>query len=197
MNGASRTMPRREADRGLELRGRVLVVEDDPACREELTRRLREAGHEVAVARDGQEAWSKLHHSQPELVVSDWMMPHLTGMELCRRIKGDSRLGSIYFLLLTAKDHVESEVSALDGGADDHLGKGCPPAELLARVRTGLRMHRRQARLEEDTFTDPSTGLRNQRYFDQRLQQEVALGRRHGTPLSLLLVDLDRVRRAA
>jgi diguanylate cyclase (GGDEF)-like protein len=183
-----------QADRGLEPRGQLLIFEDDPDYRENLIRHLRDAGHEVVVARDGEEAWRKLRQSPPELVLSDWMMPELTGMELCRRIKEDRPLQSIYFLLLTANDQLEDKVAALNGGVDDYVAKSCPEAELLARVRTGLRLHRSQARLETDAMVDSRTGLRNRRYFDLRLEQEVSLSRRHDTPLSLVLIDLDRPR---
>jgi diguanylate cyclase (GGDEF)-like protein len=171
--------------------GRILVAEDDRFFRQILFKRLRGAGHDVTLTSNGEEAWEALQRSPPEVLLTDWMMPRRDGYELCRLVKGDRAFRMVYCILLTAKDRIEDKVSALDGGADDYLLKPCDDNELLARVRTGLRVHRLYARLEEVSVTDPLTGLRNRRYFDQRLEEEVSRAERHGTPLSLVMIDLD------
>jgi len=172
--------------------GRILVAEDDRFYRQILAKRLQAAGHTVELTADGAEAWERARTEAPELLLSDWMMPRLDGFELCKRIKEEPSLKSVYCILLTAKDRTEDKVSALDAGADDYLIKPCDDGELLARVRTGLRVHRLHAQLEEVSVTDSLTGLRNRRYFDQRLDEEVARCRRYRVPLSLVLFDLDQ-----
>jgi diguanylate cyclase (GGDEF)-like protein len=173
-------------------RGRILVVDDDAAYRRLLFERLLEAGHDVFVEKDGASALKRLDDDPPELIVCDWMMPGMDGFEVCRLVKQDPATESIYFILFTSNDSIEDKVSALDMGADDYLVKGCSYNELAARVRTGLRIHRLHRHLEEVSYTDALTGLRNRRYYDQRLQEEVARCRRHYTPMSLVLIDLDR-----
>ena len=168
------------------------MAEDDRFYRQILAKRLRAAGHDVTLVANGAEAWEILQAEPPEVLLTDWMMPRRDGAELCRMVKADPSLRAVYCILLTAKDRVDDKVAALDGGADDYLLKPCDDNELLARVRTGLRVHRLYARLEEVSVTDGLTGLRNRRYFDQRLEEEVSRARRYGTPLCLVMVDLDR-----
>lgn len=171
--------------------GHILVAEDDRFYRQILAKRLTAAGHRVTLTSNGLEAWEAVQEDTPELLLSDWMMPHLDGFELCKRIKREASLKAVYCILLTAKGGVNDKIAALDVGADDYLIKPCDDGELLARVRTGLRVHRLCARLEEVSITDPLTGLRNRRYLDQRLEEEISRCRRYNTPLSLVLIDLD------
>jgi len=168
-----------------------VVAEDDQFFRVILAKRLEVAGHQVVLTEDGEQAWEAVQADPPELLISDWMMPRLDGHELCRRVKQDPDLRETYCILLTAKDRMEDKVAALDFGADDYLVKPCDDTELLARVRTGLRVYRLCAKLKRVSVTDWLTGLSNRRYFDQRLAEEVARSRRHFTPLSLVLIDLD------
>jgi len=175
-----------------KIAGRVLVAEDDRFYRQILGKRLMADGHEVMLTANGEEAWQVMRGCAPEVVVTDWMMPRLDGYALCRKIKAEPGLEAIYCILLTARDRTEDKVSALDVGADDYLLKPCDDDELLARVRTGLRVHRRYQRLEADSLTDPLTGLGNRRSFDQRISEEVARCRRNHLPLSLVMLDLDR-----
>jgi len=171
--------------------GHILVAEDDRFFRQILAKRLKAAGHRVTLTSDGQEAWEAIQDSPPEVLLTDWMMPHIDGSELCGRIKSEPAYKAVYCILLSAKGGVSDKISALDMGADDYLIKPCDDGELLARVRTGLRVHRLCARLEEVSVTDPLTGLRNRRYLDQRLDEEISRCRRYRNPLSLVMIDLD------
>ncbi|MHC4938360.1 MAG: diguanylate cyclase [Planctomycetota bacterium] len=171
--------------------GRVLVAEDDRFYRRILEKRLQTAGHEVIVTADGAEAWQIIAEQPPALLLIDWMMPKMDGYELCRQVKDVTHLQSVYCVLLTAKDRVEDKVTALDGGADDYLVKPCEEKELLARVRTGLRVSRLYHRLEEASRRDGLTGLYNRRSFDERLFEEIARSQRYNTPLSLIMIDMD------
>jgi phosphoserine phosphatase RsbU/P len=119
---------------------RVLVVEDDPAFQLVLRRRLEREGYEVAVAGDGREGMKSIVTFEPDLVISDWMMPHVDGLELCQSIKTGLRDEAPYFILLTAKSELSDRLLALDTGADDYLVKPCSHDEVLSRVRAGARL---------------------------------------------------------
>ncbi|MCW2503749.1 MAG: transcriptional regulator [Actinomycetia bacterium] len=116
---------------------RVLVVDDEPAVRDSLTRTLRFEGYEVAEAADGVDALAVVQSGHPDLLVLDVMMPRMDGLETCRRL----RSAQVYVpvLMLTARDSVGDRVSGLDAGADDYLVKPFALQELLARVRALLR----------------------------------------------------------
>ena len=118
---------------------RILVVEDDPAFARTLVRRLEAEGHEVACAHDGREGMKAIVTLEPELVISDWMMPHVDGLELCRAVKTGFGERAPYFVLITARDDINARLLALETGADDFLVKPCHDGELSARVRSGLR----------------------------------------------------------
>lgn len=119
---------------------RILVVEDDMATRKILEKQLSMNGYETATAENGVEALSIAGETQPEIVISDWMMPEMDGLTLCSHIKADPALASIYFIMLTAKDLREDRISGLDSGADEYLVKPCELNELLARVRAAQRI---------------------------------------------------------
>jgi sigma-B regulation protein RsbU (phosphoserine phosphatase) len=119
---------------------RVLVVEDDPAFQQVLRRRLERDGYDVAVASDGREGMKSIVTFEPDLVISDWMMPHVDGLELCQSIKTGLRDEAPYFILLTAKSELSDRLLALETGADDYLVKPCSHDEVLSRVRAGARL---------------------------------------------------------
>jgi sigma-B regulation protein RsbU (phosphoserine phosphatase) len=119
---------------------RILVVEDDPFFQRVLHKRLAAEGYQVQVASDGREGMKAIVTFEPDLVVSDWMMPQVDGLELCQSVKTGLRESAPYFILLTAKGEISDKLLALDTGADDYLVKPCDQGELLARVRAGLRI---------------------------------------------------------
>jgi phosphoserine phosphatase RsbU/P len=119
---------------------RILVVEDDPFFQRVLLKRLAAEGYQVEAASDGREGMKAIVSFEPDLVISDWMMPHVDGLELCQSVKTGLRDASPYFILLTAKGEISDKLLALDTGADDYLVKPCDQGELLARVRAGLRI---------------------------------------------------------
>jgi sigma-B regulation protein RsbU (phosphoserine phosphatase) len=125
----------------------ILVVDDDPIFLDVLTTRLRAAGYEVAAAKTGSEALSLCLRLRVDLVIADWIMPGMDGVELCRALKADPTLRQIYCILLTAREGVADKVTALDSGADEYVVKPCAEEEILARVRAGLRIRRLQDEL--------------------------------------------------
>ena len=119
---------------------RILIVEDDPFFQRVLLKRLAAEGYQVQAASDGREGMKAIVTYEPDLVISDWMMPLVDGLELCQSVKTGLREASPYFILLTAKGEISDKLLALDTGADDYLVKPCDQGELLARVRAGLRI---------------------------------------------------------
>ena len=119
---------------------RVLIVEDDPYYTRILHKRLAAEGYQVFSAGDGRAGMKAIVQHEPDLVLSDWMMPEVDGLELCQSVKTGLREAAPYFILLTAKGEVNDKLLALETGADDYLVKPCDQIELLARVRAGIRI---------------------------------------------------------
>ena len=119
---------------------KVLVVEDDPFFQRVLQKRLAIDGYQVMTATDGREGMKAIVTFEPDLVISDWMMPEVDGLELCQSVKTGLREAAPYFILLTAKGEINDRLLGLETGADDFLVKPCDQGELMARVRAGLRI---------------------------------------------------------
>jgi len=195
---------------------RILVVDDDPAALQLLARQLRDAGYEVTTAANGREALELDRATAPQMVITDWMMPEMDGLELCRRMREYDGGGFVYVIVLTASSDKTRVIEALDAGADDFLTKPYSRAELLARVRAGERIVRLEASLAERSrevarynaqlaaaseklramaTTDELTGLGNRRLAFARLSEHWSLAVRHGEPLSCILIDIDHFKR--
>jgi putative two-component system response regulator len=119
---------------------RILIVDDDVVSLEVLRFALEQSGHEVTAARNGREAMAVLAGGEHHLVVSDWEMPAMNGLDLCRAVRGQDLGGYVYFILLTARDGSASMVEGLAAGADDFVTKPFDPDELSARVRVAERI---------------------------------------------------------
>ena len=119
----------------------ILVIDDDLAIQTLLVRSLGRSGHEVSVASNGEEGWRKIQENCPALVICDWLMPGIDGLEVCRRLKTTPQFSTTFFILLTALDSIADHVKGLDAGADDFLNKPIEINELQARVRAGLRLY--------------------------------------------------------
>ncbi len=120
----------------------ILIVEDEAALSTLLTYNLEKEGFSVRVAGDGEQAIDALAEEQPDLVLLDWMLPHLSGIEICRRIRRDPATSGLPVIMLTAKGEESDRIRGLDTGADDYVTKPFSPAELVARVRALLRRAR-------------------------------------------------------
>lgn len=120
---------------------KILAAEDDAVARAVLRQALKRLGHEVAEAKDGEEAWARLQAEPVRVVVSDWLMPHADGLDLCRRIRARPGGDYIYFILLTGRDATEeNQRAAADAGVDDFLTKPLDLAELWMRLRVAERI---------------------------------------------------------
>jgi phosphoserine phosphatase RsbU/P len=128
---------------------KVLVAEDDSVSSLVLATRLRKMGHEVITAENGKEAWFSFVRSHPRLVITDWMMPHMDGLELCRKIRGEGRALYTYIILLTALGGKENFIEGMNAGADDFLTKPAEPETLTARMRVAERVLALQAEVNQ------------------------------------------------
>ncbi len=129
----------------------ILIVDDDPTLRMTLSRVLKKQGYEVTTAGDGEAGLAAAIAQPPSLIICDWMMPKMDGIEVCQRVKAIEALANSYFILLTSRDEVVDLVQGLESGADDFLGKPPNLSELQARVRAGLRVHQANRELQERT----------------------------------------------
>lgn len=115
----------------------ILVVEDEAKLAQFIELELKYEGYQVSVARDGLEGLTTAREAQPDLIVLDWMLPGISGLEICRRLRSTG--DKVPIILLTAKDEVSDRVAGLDAGADDYLVKPFSIEELFARIRVHLR----------------------------------------------------------
>ncbi|MFO0972595.1 MAG: diguanylate cyclase [Phycisphaerae bacterium] len=191
---------------------RVLIVDDDPAFLRLTQRHLTGAGYEVLTATTGAEAYRVILAEGPKIVLTDWVMPEMDGLQLCRAIREHDETGFVYIIMLTGCSDADSVVQAFEAGADDFIGKSVEKRELLARLRAGERIVRlehdlaaktreghlqnAQLAIANDTLnrmaiTDELTGLLNRRAAVQRLREAWASSTRTGQPVAVMAFDID------
>ncbi len=127
----------------------ILLVDDDRIHSRLLQARLSAQGYRVVMVESGEAALEQARLSPPTLILCDWLMDGIDGLDVCRACKSDPSLESAHFILLTSRSRVEDRVRGLDCGADDFLSKPVDPDELLARVRSGIRLHQANERLKD------------------------------------------------
>lgn len=171
---------------------KVLIAEDNLVSRRMLETFLRKWGYDIVITTNGREAWEVLQEPEaPNLVISDWMMPDMDGLELCRRIREMERAEYIYFIILTSKGKKEDVITGLEAGADDYLIKPFNQDELKYRVKIGERIIELERRILRLASTDSLTEVLNRRAFMERMEQEINRSFRENLPLSLILADID------
>ena len=152
----------------------VLVVEDEDALATLLQYNLEKEGYHVRLAADGEEALVEVDERQPDLVVLDWMLPKVSGVEVCRRIRSKAETRNLPVVMLTARGEESDRVRGLDTGADDYLTKPFSMAELAARIRAVLR--RIRPGLAEDRVRQGDITLDRVAHRVRRGEREVHLG---------------------
>jgi diguanylate cyclase (GGDEF)-like protein len=177
---------------------RILVVDDSKTQLDWLVKVLEREGYTVLKAADGREAIKKVRSEPPDLVLLDMILPDMDGLEVLRIVKARPEDQFIPVIILSVKSDIDSKVTGLRIGADDFLAKPFAEAEILARCAAMLRIKHLQERLremqkklEEQSITDALTGLRNRRFFDERIHEEFRRAQRYGDYLSLIMIDLD------
>ncbi|QXT38360.1 phosphate regulon transcriptional regulator PhoB [Gymnodinialimonas ceratoperidinii] len=143
----------------------VLVVEDELAQREVLAYNLRAEGYEVVTAASGDEALLAVQEALPDVVVLDWMLPEVSGIEICRQLKANTETAKLPVIMLSARSEDNDKVRGLETGADDYITKPYSVAELLARVRTQLRRVRPSTVGERLEFEDIVVDLAEHRVY--------------------------------
>ncbi len=181
----------------------ILIGDDDPTSRKVLRAALEKLGYEVATAVDGEQAWAILQRPDaPKLVILDWLMPGLTGPDICRRLRARKGGHYVYVILLTALNELSALVEGFEAGADDFISKPFRSPELYARLRAGQRVLDLQrvllagrAEIERLATRDFLTGLWNRGAIIERLNRELARARRESCPLGVILADIDHFKR--
>lgn len=152
----------------------ILVVEDEEALATLLEYNLRKEGYSVSIATDGEEALFQVAEEQPDLIILDWMIPKVSGIEVCRRLRSKSETKNIPVIMLTARSEESDRVRGLETGADDYLTKPFSTAELIARARAVLR--RIRPALVQDTVIHGNIILDRTSHRVKREDKEIHLG---------------------
>jgi phosphoserine phosphatase RsbU/P len=128
---------------------RILVAEDDTTSRQVLAGQLRKLGYEPVEAEDGAVAWDRYLTTSPRIVITDWLMPNINGLELCRRIREDNRAEYVYLIILTSLDRKVGYLEGMNAGADDFVTKPADFVELNVRLRVAERILKLQSHLTQ------------------------------------------------
>jgi len=182
---------------------KILIADDDSTMRMLLLTGLTRLGYQVEVARNGAEAWDLLQQpGAAEIAIFDWMMPGITGVELCRKLRERKDVPYLYIILLTGMVTLNDLVAGMEAGADDYMTKPFKAAELNARLRAGRRildlqreLLTAQAQLRVLANHDSLTGLWNRRVIIERLEQEIARAVREKSSLGVIMLDIDHFKR--
>jgi diguanylate cyclase (GGDEF)-like protein len=191
---------------------RILVVDDEASSRLLVRDHLAAAGYDVVLAGCGREAITRLAAADIQLLITDWLMPDIDGLELCQCARANEALGNLFIIVLTIQSQPHHIEAAFAAGCDDFITKPFVREELIARVHNGFRFLRMQAdlssrthealryadevaianqRLTELATTDTLTGLTNRRAGLRRLEALLQATRRAGQPLSVMIADVD------
>jgi len=177
----------------------VLVVDDSPVYRKLIEHVLAGQPYQLLYAKDGKEALALYHAHSPVIVVSDWMMPDLSGLELCRKIRESKSRQYTYVILMTGNTDEANVVQGLAAGADDYLTKPFNHAEMLARIGVGRRIvelnlvvSEKTRELEEASKTDHLTGLYNRRALEEWGVKQLHGAMRNGFHFWIAACDIDR-----
>lgn len=185
---------------------RVLIAEDDAVSRLTLRRSIEQFGHEVLVATDGTDAWELYRRHEVDVIVSDWLMPGMDGLDLCRRVRASQRETYTYFMLLTSLEGKQHFMQGMQAGADDYLTKPLDREELRVRLQVASRvtslhhqlaektreLERANQALAESARRDPLTGLGNRLQLREDLYRLQRWLDRYGRGFGVALCDVDR-----
>jgi two-component system cell cycle response regulator len=181
---------------------KILAADDSPVYRKLVEQSLAHEPYVVLMAKNGRQALDLFAEHQPAVVITDWTMPDINGIELCQHIRRDKQPFYTYIILLSANADKREVIEGLGSGADDYLTKPFHPGELQARVRVGRRiadLHKelqaKNRQLQEMALTDPLTGLPNRRAIDVWAPRELSAAARHGFSIWAVMADLDHFKK--
>ena len=173
------------------MRLRVLIVEDEEALIEPLKYNFTKEGYIVDTALDGEIALDNLFNKPPELILLDWMLPKISGIDLCKRIRNNKETKNIPIIMLTARGEENDRIQGLEMGADDYVTKPFSINELLARAKAVIKRARPIFAEEKITFCDISLNVATHKVF--REDKEIKLGPTEFNLLRFFLENIDRV----
>jgi len=163
------------------MKDKILVVEDEKDTRFILEKLLTRNNYEVVTAINGEDALEILKTFSPKVILADWTMPVLDGLALCNILKSDEKYKGIYFIILTARSSLKDRIMGLDIGADDFLVKPVENQELLARIRSGIRIYNLQ------------NELKNAEHNKAVIEMACTIGHKINNPLSSLVLSLKTI----
>ena len=173
------------------MRLRVLIVEDEEALIEPLKYNFTNEGYIVDTAQDGEIAVDKIFNKPPELILLDWMLPKISGIDLCKRIRNNKETKNIPIIMLTARGEENDRIQGLEMGADDYVTKPFSINELLARAKAVIKRARPIFAEEKITFCDISLNIATHKVF--RGDKEIKLGPTEFNLLRFFLENIERV----
>jgi len=182
---------------------RILIADDDPTSRVILKELITKHGHDVVTAVNGTEAWQAMQQPDaPRMLILDWMMPEMDGMEVCRRIREQDTDLPPHIIMLTARGGKADIIAGLNAGADDYLAKPFDSGELSARINVGCRLIEMQNKLLEarnaldhEARHDYLTSILNRRAILEALSREISLQEREPSGLAIGICDLDHFKK--
>lgn len=174
---------------------KILIAEDDTTTRLIFGATLRKMGHAVTAVEDGQKAWKAWQQEEYSLLITDWIMPDLDGLELCKRIRAQRGLQYTYIILLTSMEGKGSYLEGMDAGADDFITKPFDEEQLAARLRVAERIIALHQKLHLQATHDHLTGVWNRAAIMDYLFAEVERAKRQSTYIGVVIVDLDHFKR--
>lgn len=174
------------------MRGKhILIVEDEAAIREMIGFAMRRSGYELTEAANGQQAQLQVAEKVPDVILMDWMLPDVSGVELVRRLKREELTRDIPIIMLTARSSEDDKVYGLDSGADDYVTKPFSPKELLARIRAVLRRH--EGDQEDEVICVRDLELNGSSHRVSASGREIHMGPTEFRLLKFLMMHPDRV----
>ncbi|MDR3630155.1 MAG: diguanylate cyclase [Desulfocapsaceae bacterium] len=194
----------------------ILAVDDDPQTLQIMTSLLKNSVSTILTAGTGDEALRLAVHHQPDLIIANWHMPDIGGLDLCRMLRKTEFARHLYIIILTTNESDDELVQAFDAGADDYMGKPFIPKVLEARIRGGRRIVGYQEKMHQDraiiqdyadtltavnrrfhtlAMTDPLTGLSNRRHAMERLKEIITASRHSGNMFSCIMIDIDHFKK--
>ena len=177
---------------------KILIVEDELVSQKKMDKLVQSLGHETLVAMDGVAAWKIWRDERPRIVITDWMLPQMDGLELCAKIRSEEGEDYTYVIIVTAKDEVQDIIKGMDAGADDYIAKPFNKDELNVRIKAGERVINFQiqdivifalAKMAESRDEDTGNHLERVRYYSKRLAETILDSPNPPPELDRLLID--------
>lgn len=183
---------------GTSIRGKVLMIDDEPCDLRLLEAKLKHAGYDTICADNAKEGIKLAYAEKPDIILLDIMMPDMDGYEVTQRLKADPVTSNIPIVLITVLEETSDKLRGMEAGADDFLNKPVNTGELLARIQAVLLRMKIKLQMETQireatlqSITDPLTGLYNRQFIKHDIERHVLQAQRYEQPMSLFFIDVD------